>query len=340
MTTEPIDPSITDLLSRKTFIRFADGEASRSLPEHIHDLFSEQMGSWQRLQDAYEVLKTLKTRAIFFNGFSVSLYNNPGRLTSATAAVGQKDVRDRPCFLCLHNLPLEQKGILYREEFIILYNPMPVFPNHLTVAHVGHRPQSVAEYFDAFLSLAEDLGKKWTTLYNGPRCGASAPDHLHFQALPEGRLPIEHELRKSGKLILAFKTDGARIYTAQGLGREVIVLVGKDRESMIYTFKKALVSLRVAIPTDDEPMMNLAGFHDGKFWHIALFPRRKHRPDAFFREGDERVVVSPGAVEMAGVLVTPMERDYYRLDAQAVESIYQEVSLDKSTVIRAIEAME
>jgi hypothetical protein len=87
-------------------------------------------------------------------------------------------------------------------------------------------------------------------------------------------------------------------------------------------------------------MMNLAGFHDGKSWHIALFPRRKHRPDAFFREGDERVVVSPGAVEMAGVLVTPIERDFFRLDAQAVEAIYQEVSLDRNTVIRAIEAME
>lgn len=339
MTTQPIDPSITDLISDKTFVRFTDGKALRSLPEHIHDLFSEQMGSWQRLQDAYDILKTLKTRAIFFAGFSVSLYNNPGRLISATAAVGQKDVKDRPCFLCLHNLPIEQKGILYREEFIILYNPMPVFPYHLTVAHVGHRPQSVAEYFDAFLSLALDLGEKWTTLYNGPRCGASAPDHLHFQALPVGRLPIERELRKPGKLFLAFKIEGVRVYTAHGLGREVIVLVGKDRESMVHTFKKTLASLRVAIPSDDEPMMNLAGFHDGKSWHIALFPRRKHRPDAFFREGDDRIVVSPGVVEMSGILVTPMERDYYRLDAPAVEAIYQEVSLDRNTVIRVIETL-
>lgn len=340
MTTYPIDPSITDMISQKTFIRFTDGDVLRSLPEHIHDLFSEQMGSWQKLQDAYEILKTLKTRAISFDGFSVSLCNNPARLTSATAAVGQKDVRDRPCFLCLHNLPMEQKGILYRGEFIILYNPMPVFPYHLTVAHVVHRPQSVAEYFDVFLSLAADLGEKWTTLYNGPRCGASAPDHLHFQALPEGRLPIEYELRKPGKLILTFKSEGVRIYTAHGMGREVIVLVGKDREPMVHTFKKTLVSLMAEIPTDDEPMMNLAGFHDGKSWHIALFPRQKHRPDAFFREGDERVVVSPGAVEMAGVLVTPVEKDYFRLDAQAVEAIYQEVSLNRNTVIRAIEAME
>jgi hypothetical protein len=108
---------------------------------------------------------------------------------------------------------------------------------------------------------------------------------------------------------------------------------------MAYAFTKFFTALKEVITTEDEPMVNIAGFHDGGSWHIALFPRQKHRPDAFFKEGDERIVVSPGVVEMAGVLVTPMERDFERLDAATAEGIYREVSLDGNILAKAIKAM-
>jgi len=327
-------------MSQKIFASFDGGETHATLSEHCRALIREQRESWQKLREAYEVLKNLKTRAISFEGFSVLLYHNPARLTSATAAVGQKDVKDRPCFLCLRNLPEEQRWILYRDEYRILCNPLPVFPSHFTIAHTGHRPQAISETVDAYLMLAADLGKEWTTLYNGPRCGASAPDHLHFQALPMGRMPIEQELRHGGRLVPVARLEGVRVSTARNLGREVIVIEGRDRSSMVAVFARVLTSFKEAVCADDEPMISVCGFHDGTSWHVALFPRQKHRPDCFFREGDERIVVSPGAVEMAGVLVTPVERDFNRLDAVAVEAIYREVSLDGSTLARVLAAVE
>jgi hypothetical protein len=339
MTFQSINSSHRAFLGEKIFARFTDDGTFPSLSEYIMSLFSQQRESWQKLKDAYGVLKTVKTRHVPLDGCSALLYNNPGRLTSATAAVGQKDLEDRPCFLCLQNLSQEQKGILYREAFIILYNPMPVFPHHLTVAHVEHRPQAISGFFDTFLLLTTDLGKKWIVLYNGPKCGASAPDHLHFQAIPSGWLPIENELRERVNLLPATRIEDVQVFRARDLGREVIVLEGKDQGSMVSAFVKVLATLRKIIPTTDEPMVNVAGLHDGQSWRIAIFPRQKHRPDVFFREGEARVVVSPGVVEMAGVLVTPMVRDFERLDTVSVKAIYREVSLDKGMVTKAIEVL-
>jgi hypothetical protein len=109
---------------------------------------------------------------------------------------------------------------------------------------------------------------------------------------------------------------------------------------MAYAFTRVFTALKKVITTEDEPMVNIAGFYEGGSWHIALFPRKKHRPDAFFKEGDERIVVSPGVVEMAGILVTPMERDFERLDAATVEGIYQEVSFDGNILAKAIKGIE
>jgi hypothetical protein len=336
LTSRSPDPPISACISQKTFAQFNGGESAASLSEHCLVLLAEQRESWQELKDAYDALKTVRTRNLFLNGFSVLLYYNPGRLRSATAAVGKNDVQERPCFLCLDNLPSEQKGIFYRNDYLILCNPRPVLPSHFTIAHVEHRPQAISESFDAFLNLTADLGHGWITLYNGPRCGASAPDHLHFQALPMGHMPIEHEIHGGTRLLLATRVEGVSIYAANDLGREILVLKGDNCESMTQTFLKVLAALKGAVHTDEEPMMNIAGFYDKGSWLVALFPRQKHRPDIFYKEGDERIVVSPGVVEMAGVLVTPMEEDFERLDAETVEAIYQEVSMDGDVFLKAI----
>jgi len=335
----PPAPPPPALLIKKTFAQFEGGDSSASLSEHCLVLLEEQKELWRELKDAYDALKTVRTRSLLLNGFSVLLYYNPGRLTSATAAVGKKDIWERPCFLCLDNLPSEQKGIFYRNDYLILCNPRPVLPSHFTIAHVEHRPQAISERFDAFLNLTADLGHGWITLYNGPRCGASAPDHLHFQALPTGYMPIEREIHGETRLLLVARVKGVTIYAANDLGREILVLKGDNCETMTQTFLKVLAALKNAMNTDDEPMVNVAGFYDKGSWLVALFPRQKHRPDVFYREGDERIVVSPGVVEMAGVLVTPMERDFELLDAATVEAIYQEVSMDGALFAEAIRSV-
>jgi ATP adenylyltransferase/5',5'''-P-1,P-4-tetraphosphate phosphorylase II len=348
MTPRTLDPLNLTLINNMLYARFDGVESTTSLSAHCLELLSEQKESWQKLKDAYGALRTLRTRSMDLNGFSVRLYCNPGRLASAVAAVGQKDIKDRPCFLCIQNLPSEQKGIFYREEYMILCNPMPVFPSHLTIAHVEHRPQAISEDFDAFLTLMADLGEGWIALYNGPRCGASAPDHLHFQALPAGHMPVEQKILEGAGFMLAAQIEDVFVYRSRDMGREIIVLEGDKRVSMVHAFTKILAALKKVVSAQDEPMVNVAGFFKkvgsegflnmGK-WRVLIFPRQKHRPDSYFKEGGDRIVVSPGVVEMAGILITPLERDFERLDAASVEGIYQEVSLDGNILTKAIENM-
>jgi hypothetical protein len=221
---------------------------------------------------------------------------------------------------------------------------MPVFSSHFTISHLDHRLQAINEHIDTFLQLIADFGSGWTVLYNGPKCGASAPDHLHFQATPSGQMPIEQEIREERRLTPIKRVDGVFLYRVRDLGREVIIMEGDDPMGIGDAFKNFLQALKKVNPVDGEPMVNIAGFYEeskGKErkWQLVIFPRRKHRPEAFFRDGDARVVISPGVIDMGGVLITPVEKDFSRLDAAAVEGIYEEVSLDGKSVEGAIDAM-
>ena len=240
----PFEPSNLASLNQKTFARFDGCESTLDLSENCLTLLSEQRESWRVLKDAYEALRTVRTRSVLLNGFSILLYYNPGRIISATAAVKKEEIKDRPCFLCERNLPPEQKWILYRSEYRILCNPRPVMQSHFTITHVEHRPQAISESFDTFLNLMTDLGQGWITLYNGPRCGASAPDHLHFQALPRGHMPVEHEIYEDERLLLATRIKDVSIYTVNDLGREMVVLKGDNHISLTQVFSKVITALK------------------------------------------------------------------------------------------------
>ena len=324
---------------RKIFAAFEGVPNQRSLPDLCLDLLSGQKHSWDDLREGYELLKTVREREVPCGGFTVRLQFNPGRIASSTAALSAEAIRNRPCFLCVENLPGHQAGILYREEFLTLCNPMPVFPFHLTISHIDHRAQLIDPNIRTFLQLAADLGPDWAILYNGARCGASAPDHLHFQACPSGRMSIGREIEEEKRWVLMRKAGGVTLSRAINLGREALVLEGNDPARVEDVFRKLTASLRKTLTIAEEPMLNIAGSCKDGQWRLLIFPRRKHRPDAFFREGVDRVVVSPGIIDMVGTLITPIERDFERLDAAAVENIYREVSLDEESVKKAIDAM-
>ncbi len=250
------------------------------------------------------------------------------------------DIKERRCFLCSEHLPEGQKGILHRSEYLILCNPKPVFPSHLTVSHINHRPQSISENIDTFLQLMVDFGSGWKLLYNGPKCGASAPDHLHFQAVPSGKMPIEKEIGETRRLTLVTRVERVPLILLRDVGREIVMLQADDPSKVTVAFGKFLAVLKKTLLIDDEPMINIVGSYSGKKWRLVIFPRRKHRPDIFFKEGDERVVVSPGVIDMGGVLITPSSRDFERLDAAALERIYKEVSMERKIVERAIDVIK
>jgi ribosomal protein S18 acetylase RimI-like enzyme len=331
-------------LDQKFYTPFDGGERLKSLPKLCCELLSEQKKEWSGLREGYALHKYVRERDIPCRGFSVRLQYNPGRVKSSLAVVAGKNQTERPCFLCLDHLPEGQKGISYRSDYLILCNPMPVFSPHFTISHLDHRLQAINEHIGTFLQLMADFGSGWTVLYNGPKCGASAPDHFHFQAAPMGQMPIEKEVQEEKKRALIKRTDRVLLYRLKDLGREAIVLQGDESMAVEDALRNFLKALKKVNSIDDEPMVNIAGFYEkgkereGK-WQLVIFPRRKHRPDAFFREGDARVVVSPGVIDMGGVLITPVEKDFERLDAAAIEGIYAEVTMDGKIVGRALEAM-
>lgn len=323
----------------KLFAAFDKGHNKKSLAGLCMKLLSEQKRTWYDLEEGCKSLKDVKIREIVCHGFSVRVQHNPGRIRSTLANVGTRSVNERPCFLCLNNLPEDQKGILYQNKYLILCNPMPVFSGHFTISHLIHQPQAIAEHVDIFLQLMGDFGSRWSVLYNGPRCGASAPDHLHFQAIPSGVLPLEKEIMDENRLVRDTWIEGIQVSRARGLGREVVILEADEPMRMASAFKRTMTALKGIGGTNREPMVNVAGFHQGKKWRLAVFPRAKHRPDAFFRKGSAQVAVSPAVIEMGGVLVTPMENDFQRLDASAVEGIFREVSLESGVVKELLHGM-
>jgi hypothetical protein len=290
-------------------------------------LIDEQQESWSEFKAACDSLRDVRSRDIKCSGFSVRLVYNPGRSINTLAAVTPEEIRERPCFLCAGNLPAGQKGIIYRDDFLILANPRPILPFHLTIAHGTHRDQSIYDSMDDFLCITSDIGPDFTTLYNGPRSGASAPDHLHFQAMPTGKMPIEKELGQRDKFSVVNATDRIRISSGQGLGREIILIEGSDPGNVSSAVRESIDALRTDTGRYEEPMINIIGHYSSRKFLLAVFPRRAHRPAAFFREDDSRIIISPAVMEMGGIMVTPSEVDFNRLDAPTIESIYREVSL-------------
>jgi hypothetical protein len=328
------NPSVSSGPSPETKTAKGEGLAGLCLR-----LLAEQKKTWQELHEGCETLATIREREVSCRESAVRLQYNSGRMKSTTAAVNPENGKERRCFLCLDRLPGPQKGILYRGEYLILCNPMPIFSPHFTIAHVDHRRQAIGDHLSSFLHLIADLGPGWTVYYNGPRCGASAPDHLHFQAGPSGQMPIEKELRGEKRLTPVVKVRGVQLYRVRKLGREVVMLEGNhpsELEQAFKTFMKALQKVQLA---EEEPMLNAAGLYSERSgWRVVIFPRRKHRPDAFYEEGSSRRIISPGAIDMAGLVITPVERDFEQLDAPAIEGIYNEVSLGGEVIEKAIEA--
>jgi len=330
-------------LGKKPFLNLkshATFHGRENLPRLCLELLSEQKKTWQNLREGYELLKEVKERGLFCGRFSIRLQYNPGRIKSSTAVVEEKNQKERSCFLCLDHLPEGQKGIFYRKDYLILCNPMPVFFSHFTISHLDHRLQAITEHIDTFLQLIADFGSGWMVLYNGSRCGASAPNHLHFQAAPSGKMPIEKEIQEEKRLTLMKKVDGVHFYCLKNLGREVTLLEGDDPRAVEIALKKYLSALKKVCLIEEEPMINIAGFYEKRKWRLVIFPRRKHRPDVFFKDGDARVVVSPGVIDMGGLIITPMKKDFERLEGTAVKGIYKEVSLERKIVEKTIELMK
>lgn len=291
------------------------------------------------LADGVKALASVQTRSIRLDDATVMLQFNPKRIVSTAAKVDPASIKERKCFLCVNHLPAEQRGILYRDSFLILCNPMPIFAEHFTVSHVDHIPQSIEEQILPMLDLAKDLEGSHAVFYNGPKCGASAPDHMHFQACPAGSIPVEHESLDPSRRRYVRTIASVTASMLERYHRGVIVLNGQQRQEMELTFLRLTGAMRKMTNSVDEPMMNVICSYSGGSWNLIVIPRTKHRPDVYFLDGDQKILISPAAVDIGGMIVTPAEKDFRGVDAGTIDRIFREVTVSDDIIQSIIRSL-
>lgn len=300
---------------------------SDNLSDNLRALLEQQKHTWELLRSNYVNLARVSTKEFGLGSSTVRVQHNPARLASTTAPVDETSVRRRPCFLCMENLPKEQRGIRFDEDFLILCNPFPIFPEHFTVAHIRHIAQRVEPALSTLLKLSKELDEEFVVLYNGPRCGASAPDHLHLQVGCAGFLPLEEEYERlvieagekladrGGVLVFAVDTDDRRFVAIESDEQE-------QTQRAITTLIRVLQDFG---GETDEPMVNIVSWHAEGEWKVVVFPRVKHRPSAYYEAGETQLLVSPAAIDLAGVVITPRASDFERITEQDLDAIFREV---------------
>lgn len=321
-----------------------DLEGRVSLPKRIDALIKEQAQAWEGLRLGLTGLAAAETETFNVLESRVLAQHNAQRIVSTSAKVDAETIGERACFLCPENMPDEERGIDFLGRYAILCNPFPVLPAHLVIAAQEHRPQRITGQFADMLALAEALGSGYVVLYNGPACGASAPDHLHFQAAKKDGLPIVEELTGEGRNRQSRMWDDGwvRGWSIEGYRVNFVAAESAVADALEVWFERLMKALgRVAPVSEPEPMVNLmAEFTAERNYRLIIFPRERHRPTAFFAEGDEKLTISPAAIDLGGVLVVPVEADFRRLKAEMIENIYREVTLAPTSFDRLIAAMD
>lgn len=294
-----------------------------SLAARIESLLEQQRGAWPLFRDGEAALAQLRTKTLVDGAAAIVVQANPARRRSTHAKIDAKSIAARACFLCPENMPPEERGVAF-ENLVIMPNPFPILPMHCTVADREHRPQQITGRVRQLLALATAVGPQLAVFYNGARCGASAPDHFHFQTCSATGIPLLKEMESD-----AGSERGA---LHRSFGRSVVAFRGSDASQIEASANRLLARLPVLEPAGDdreqrvEPMVNVIGHYaDGRL-SVLVFPRRAHRPQCYFAEGAARLAISPAALEMAGLLVAAEVEDVDRIDAASARAIYAEVS--------------
>ncbi|PKL88869.1 MAG: DUF4922 domain-containing protein [Ignavibacteriae bacterium HGW-Ignavibacteriae-2] len=314
-------------VDEKSIDKYSD---SKTLADRTRALLKYQIETWELARQGYNLLDSVEVKIFEFDDFEIKVQFNPGRIVSSSAKVDKDSISARPCFLCYKNLPEEQKAIPYFRDYLILANPYPIFPEHFTIPKIDHVKQQIEGNIEGMLNLSYDIGKYYTVFYNGPQCGASAPDHMHFQAGLKNFMPIDTEYKKliSDNSDILQETDEVRIWGVKNNLRRFFIIESSNKKKLIKGFRKIYDVLHsLNAHSETEPMMNILSYYDDKKWKLIIFPRTKHRPDHFFREGDKNILLSPAAVDFGGVCITPREQDFNKLTKDILIEIFRQVSI-------------
>lgn len=292
----------------------------------IKTFFQEQLAEWPLARQNYEALNRVKVKDFDLDGAVVRVQFNPERMRSSAAKVDVKSIQERKCFLCPANLPPEQRGVSFGHNYQILVNPFPIFPVHLTIPDMDHVDQLILGRFGDMLELAQILDE-FVVFYNGPKCGASAPDHIHFQAGNKGFLPLEKEAL-TVKRELVISTDELLCFTLPDYHRKIIVIESANRNEIEMLFNRIYAVLEIK-DGEREPMLNIVAWFENGKWITCIFPREVHRPSCYFAEGDENILLSPASVDLSGVCVLPLEKDFEKITADDIKTVFSEICISK-----------
>ena len=300
------------------------GKADIMEDSSISRFFNRQLEKWDDARHRFRDLKHVETKKL---SEEVRLQFNPARIVSTGAKIDKKTLGERPCFLCDKNRPKEQMSQQIDERFHLLVNPFPILPVHFTIPARKHQPQAIYKNYGEmhrFLSLHSEL----MVFYNGPKCGASAPDHLHFQAGTSGILPLQANWQRLSRNLtdVISLNDEEKIAVVRDFIVPAFVIISKSEESDETLFHRLYKSMPMR-SDETEPMMNIIAWRKGDEYISVVIPREKHRPEAYFAEGDAQVMVSPGALDMSGLIITPREEDFHKLTEESATTILQECGI-------------
>ena len=300
------------------------GKADIMEDSTISRFFNRQLEKWDDARHRFRDLKHVETKKL---SEEVRLQFNLARIVSTGAKIDKKTLGERPCFLCDKNRPKEQMSQQIDERFHLLVNPFPILPVHFTIPARKHQPQAIYKNYGEmhrFLSLHSEL----MVFYNGPKCGASAPDHLHFQAGTSGILPLQANWQRLSRNLtdIISLNDEEKIAVVRDFIVPAFVIISKSEESDETLFHRLYKSMPMR-GDETEPMMNIIAWRKGDEYISVVIPREKHRPEAYFAEGDAQVMVSPGALDMSGLIITPREEDFHKLTEESATTILQECGI-------------
>ena len=314
--------------------------------EDIEAFHASEVANWAVAAESYAALEQVQTRTLTQGDLELNVQWNPARMVSTGAKVDKSTINERPCFLCNHNRSPEQHCLPTEKHYEILLNPFPILPGHLTIPTRRHVPQSIFAHFNTLRHLAWNMPRH-IIFYNGPECGASCPDHCHLQAGHRGLLPIEKDWKH-------YETNLTKLYPITTQQEAEIEMAGNRRGCGLYmlntwacpvfvirslpTEPDSILCQRLynALPVPEgspEPRMNVVAWHQewgaGRDDEIItlIFPRKKHRPYCYFAQGNEQLLISPGALDMGGLLITPREEDFRKITVERAIGILREITL-------------
>lgn len=308
------------------------GKADIMEDSSISRFFNRQLEMWEDARHRFRDLKHVEVRQL---SDQLKVQFNPARIVSTGAKIDKHTLGERPCFLCERNRPKEQMTKQIDDHFQLLVNPFPILPVHFTIPATKHQPQSIYRHYGEMHRLLS-LHSELMVFYNGPKCGASAPDHLHFQAGTSGVLPLQTNWQRLSRNLtdVISLTDEEKISVLRDFLVPAFVIISKSEDSDEELFHRLYRSMPMR-GDESEPMMNIIAWRKSDEFISVVIPREKHRPDAYFAEGEAQMMVSPGALDMAGLIITPREEDFSKINLDKATALLREcgISAEKMEAI-------